>query len=49
VVVVLLTILVVHHFWGRLTLYRIALHFHRHHALHKPPTAEADVSPEMPS
>jgi membrane protein DedA with SNARE-associated domain len=49
VVVVLLTILVVHHFWGRLTLYRIALHFHRHHALHKPPTTEADVSPDEPS
>jgi membrane protein DedA with SNARE-associated domain len=49
VVVILVTILVIHAFWGRLTLYRIALHFHRHHAQHKPPTTEADVSPEMPS
>jgi len=49
VLVVLVTILVIHHFWGRLTLYRIALHFHRHHAQHKPPATEADVSPEMPS
>ena len=49
VVVVLATILVIHHFWGRLTLYRIALHFHRHHAQHKPPTIEADVSPETPA
>lgn len=49
VVVLLLVVLVVHHFWGRLTLHRIALHFHRHHALHKPPTSEADVSPRTPA
>ncbi len=49
VIVVLLAVLVIHHFWGRLTLHRIALHFHRHHALHKPPTSEADVSPPLPA
>lgn len=49
VVVVLVAILIVHHFWGRLTLHRIALHFHRHHAQHKAATMEADVSPQMPA
>jgi membrane protein DedA with SNARE-associated domain len=49
VVVVLVTVTVIHHFWGRLTLHRIALHFHRHHALHKPPTTETDVSTETPA
>jgi membrane protein DedA with SNARE-associated domain len=48
VVGVLLLVLIIHHFWGRLTLHRIALHFHRHHALHKPATAEADVSANLP-
>lgn len=44
----LLAVLVIHHFWGRLTLHRIALHFHRHHALHKPPTSEEDIAPQLP-
>lgn len=48
VVGVLLAVVLIHHFWGRLTLHRIALHFHRHHALHKPPTPEEDISPPMP-
>ena len=49
-VVILLAVLVIHHFWGRLTLHRIALHFHRHHALHKPPIAsEEDMAPQSPA
>ena len=49
VVVVLVGVLVVHHFWGRLTLHRIALHFHRHHALHKLAQAhERDISTQLP-
>lgn len=47
VIGILLVVLVTHHFWGRLTLHRIALHFHRHHNLHKPATTETDVSPQM--
>lgn len=47
VIAVLLAVPVIHHFWGRLTLHRIALHFHRHHSLHKPPTPEVDV-PAVP-
>ncbi len=27
-----LLVVVIHHFWGRLTLHRITAHFHRHHA-----------------
>ena len=49
VVVVLVAALVIHHFWGRLTLHRIALHFHRHHAQHKLAQAhERDISPQVP-
>ena len=45
VVIVLVGVLIIHHFWGRLTLHRIALHFHRHHALHKLTQAhEKDIS-----
>ena len=30
----IILLLLLHHFWGRLTLRRIARHFHRHHAKH---------------
>jgi hypothetical protein len=46
----LLAVLVIHHFWGRLTLHRIALHFHRHHQIHKPPIAtEEDMASQSPA
>lgn len=49
VVVVLVAVLVIHHFWGRLTLHRIALHFRRHHAQHKLAQAhEKDISAQLP-
>ncbi|HET9979662.1 MAG TPA: DedA family protein [Ktedonobacterales bacterium] len=49
VVVMLVAVLVIHHFWGRLTLHRIALHFHRHHAQHKLAQAhERDISAQLP-
>jgi membrane protein DedA with SNARE-associated domain len=49
-VVILLAVLVIHHFWGRLTLHRIALHFHRHHQIHKPPIAtEEDMASQSPA
>jgi membrane protein DedA with SNARE-associated domain len=38
-----LLLLVLHHFWGRLTLRSIARHFHRHHAQHRPETAPASA------
>jgi membrane protein DedA with SNARE-associated domain len=34
VAVAVALLLLLHHFWGRLTLRRIAAHFHRHHATH---------------
>ena len=42
--VVVVIVLVLHHFWGRLTLHRMALHFHRHHAQHTPVAAQARTS-----
>lgn len=45
VVIILLAVLVIHHFWGRLTLRRIALHFHRHQMFHKPPVHGENIAP----
>jgi membrane protein DedA with SNARE-associated domain len=39
---VVVVLLVLHHFWGRLSLRRLARHFHlHHHSLHAPATVEA--------
>ena len=39
---VVVLLLVLHHFWGRLSLRRLARHFHlHHHSLHAPATVEA--------
>ena len=45
VVLILLAVLVIHHFWGRLTLRRIALHFHRHQMFHKPAVHGENIAP----
>ncbi|HEU5349850.1 MAG TPA: DedA family protein [Ktedonobacterales bacterium] len=49
VVAVLLAVLIIHHFWGRLTLRRFRLHFHRHQMLQRPTAGENVIAPEMPA
>lgn len=41
--VVVLVVVGLHHFWGRLALRRMALHFHRHHHQHTPAVVAEQV------
>lgn len=44
-VTVVLVVVVLHHFWGRLALRRMAIHFHRHNHQHTPPVIAEQAIP----